>query len=50
MRNFVNYLGRIIKTQNAFYLPAGDGKVSFVDARSFSNPAAVDMILSTMPF
>jgi uncharacterized protein YbjT (DUF2867 family) len=50
MRNFVNYLGRIIKTQNAFYLPAGDGKVSFVDARSFSNPAAIDIVLSTMPF
>ena len=36
MRNFVNYLGRIIKTQNAFYLPAVDGKVSFVDARDIA--------------
>ncbi|HZC50369.1 MAG TPA: SDR family oxidoreductase [Nitrososphaeraceae archaeon] len=33
MQNFVNYLGHTIKTQNAFYLPAGDGKVSFIDAR-----------------
>jgi uncharacterized protein YbjT (DUF2867 family) len=35
MRNFVNYLGRTIKP-NAFYLPAGDGKVSFVDARDIA--------------
>jgi uncharacterized protein YbjT (DUF2867 family) len=36
MRNFVNYLGRTIKTQNAFYLLAGDGKVSFVYARDIA--------------
>lgn len=28
MQNFVNFFGHTIKTQNAFYLPAGDGKVS----------------------
>jgi uncharacterized protein YbjT (DUF2867 family) len=33
MQNFVNYYGRTIKNENAFYLPAGDGKISFVDAR-----------------
>jgi uncharacterized protein YbjT (DUF2867 family) len=33
MQNFVLYLCQTIKNQNAFYLPAGDGKVSFVDAR-----------------
>jgi hypothetical protein len=33
MQNFVNYFGQTIKTQNAFYLSAEGGKVSFVDAR-----------------
>jgi uncharacterized protein YbjT (DUF2867 family) len=33
MQNFVNYYGLTIKNENAFYLPAGDGKISFVDAR-----------------
>jgi uncharacterized protein YbjT (DUF2867 family) len=33
MQNFVNYFGHTIKSQNAFFLPAGDGEVSFVDAR-----------------
>ena len=33
MQNFVNYYNYTIKTQNAIYLPAGEGKVSFVDAR-----------------
>src|SRR5918912_2377844 len=36
MQNFVNYFGQTIRTQNAFYLPAGDGKVSFVDARDIA--------------
>ena len=36
MQNFVNYLGQTIRTQNAFYLPAGDGKVSFIDARDIA--------------
>jgi uncharacterized protein YbjT (DUF2867 family) len=34
MQNFVNYYG--IKNKNAFYLPAGDGKISFVDARDIA--------------
>ena len=33
MQNFVNYYNYTIGTQNAIYLPAGKGKVSFVDAR-----------------
>ena len=36
MQNFVNYFGHTIRTHNAFYLPAGDGKVSFVDARDIA--------------
>ena len=36
MQNFVNYFGQTIRIQNAFYLPAGDGKVSFVDARDIA--------------
>lgn len=33
MQNFVTRSSQTIKNQNAFYLPAGDGKISFVDAR-----------------
>jgi uncharacterized protein YbjT (DUF2867 family) len=33
MQNFITRSSQTIKSQNAFYLPAGDGKVSFVDAR-----------------
>jgi uncharacterized protein YbjT (DUF2867 family) len=36
MQNFVNYFGHTIRTHNAFYLPAGDGKVSFVDAKDIA--------------
>jgi uncharacterized protein YbjT (DUF2867 family) len=31
MQNFINFYGPTIKNQNAFYLSAGGGKVSFVD-------------------
>jgi uncharacterized protein YbjT (DUF2867 family) len=40
MQNFVNYFGYNIKAQNAIYLPAGEGKVSFVDARDVAAVAA----------
>jgi uncharacterized protein YbjT (DUF2867 family) len=40
MQNFVNYFGYNIKAQNAIYLPAGEGKVSFVDARDVAAAAA----------
>ena len=33
MQNFVNFLAPTIKAQNAFYAPAGDGRVSLVDTR-----------------
>ena len=40
MQNFVNYYGYNIKAQNAIYLPAGNGKISFVDARDVAAVAA----------
>ena len=40
MQNFVNYYGYNIKAQNAIYLPAGEGKVSFVDARDVAAVAS----------
>lgn len=36
MQNFVNYFGQTIRNQSAFYLPAGEGKVSFIDARDIA--------------
>ncbi len=39
MQNFVNYFGDTIKKQNAFYIPAGDGKVGFVDVRDIASVA-----------
>jgi uncharacterized protein YbjT (DUF2867 family) len=33
MQSFGNFFPQKIKDQSTFYLPAGDGKVSFVDAR-----------------
>jgi uncharacterized protein YbjT (DUF2867 family) len=44
MQNFVNYFGETIKKQNAFYIPAGEGKVSFVDVRDI---AAIAVALLT---
>ena len=40
MQNFINFFGQTIRNQNAFYLPAGDGKVSFVDARDIAAVSA----------
>jgi uncharacterized protein YbjT (DUF2867 family) len=40
MQNFVTFYGNTIKTQNAFYLPAGNHKVNFVDARDIAAVAA----------
>jgi uncharacterized protein YbjT (DUF2867 family) len=36
MQNFVNFDSQTIKEQGAFYLPAGDPKVSFVDVRDIA--------------
>jgi uncharacterized protein YbjT (DUF2867 family) len=33
MQNFITQFGYTIRTQNAFYVPVGDAKMSFVDAR-----------------
>jgi uncharacterized protein YbjT (DUF2867 family) len=45
MQNFVNYYGYTIRTQNAIYLPAGEGKVSFVDVRDVA--AVATKLLTT---
>src|SRR5438128_12395206 len=36
MQSFVNFYSQTIKTQNAFYLHAGDVKFSFVDVRDIA--------------
>ena len=33
MQNFINQFGYTIRTHNTFYVPAGDAKLSFIDAR-----------------
>jgi uncharacterized protein YbjT (DUF2867 family) len=45
MQNFVNYYGYSIKAQNAISLPAGEGKVSFVDVRDVA-AVAVKLLLT----
>jgi uncharacterized protein YbjT (DUF2867 family) len=45
MQNFVTRSSQTIKNQNAFYLPAGDGKISFVDARDVA-AVAVEVLTS----
>jgi uncharacterized protein YbjT (DUF2867 family) len=40
MQNFVNFYAPTIKTNNAFYIPGGDAKVSFVDVRDVAAVAA----------
>ena len=36
MQGFINFQGTTIKSNNAFYVPAEDAKVSFVDARDIA--------------
>ena len=43
MQNFVNWYGPTIKSDNAFYLPAGNLRASFVDARDIA-AVAVDAL------
>lgn len=45
MQNFINFFGQTIKTQNAIYLPVGDGKVSFVDVRDIA-AVATEILLA----
>src|SRR3979411_2376449 len=33
------FFGQTIKTQNAFYFPAGDGRIGFVDVRDIASVA-----------
>lgn len=40
MQNFVTFYSNFIKTQGAFYVPAGDAKASFVDVRDIAAVAA----------
>ncbi|HZA56524.1 MAG TPA: SDR family oxidoreductase [Candidatus Udaeobacter sp.] len=40
MQNFVTYQGETIRTENAFYLPCGDAREGFVDARDIARVAA----------
>jgi uncharacterized protein YbjT (DUF2867 family) len=44
MQNFVNFYSHSIKTQGAFYAPAGDAKVSFVDVRDIAAVAVQSLI------
>ena len=40
MQNFITFYSHFIKTLGAFYVPAGDAKVSFVDIRDIAAVAA----------
>jgi uncharacterized protein YbjT (DUF2867 family) len=44
MQNFVNYYSNSIRSQGAFYMPAGDAKVSFVDVRDIAAVAVKSLI------
>ncbi|WP_009634533.1 SDR family oxidoreductase [Synechocystis sp. PCC 7509] len=46
MQNFVNAMAETIKSDNAFYLNAGEGKVSFVDTRDIASVAVAALITS----
>ena len=45
MQNFINYFGQTIKTQDTFYVPARDGKASFVDVRDIA-AVATEILLN----
>ena len=40
MQNFINFYGNTIRNQSSFCVPAGEGKVSFVDVRDVAAVAA----------
>jgi uncharacterized protein YbjT (DUF2867 family) len=44
MQNFVNFYSHSIKSQGAFYVPAGEGEVSFVDVRDIAAVAVQSLI------
>ncbi|MBL8148433.1 MAG: SDR family oxidoreductase [Blastocatellia bacterium] len=39
MQNYLTFYGHTIKTQNSFYLPQGDGKISLIDTRDIASVA-----------
>jgi uncharacterized protein YbjT (DUF2867 family) len=43
MQNFLNFFGHTIKTHDAFYLPAGDQRVGFVDVRDIAAVAVLEL-------
>ena len=45
-QNYITFTGSTIKTQNAFYLPMGDGKISLVDVRDVAAVAATALTQS----
>jgi uncharacterized protein YbjT (DUF2867 family) len=47
MQNFVNFYSHSIKTQRAFYVPAADAKVSFVDVRDIAAVAVQALVTTT---
>ena len=47
MQNFVTFYSHFIKTQGAFYVPAGDAKASFVDVRDIAAVAVQSLRGST---
>jgi uncharacterized protein YbjT (DUF2867 family) len=44
VQNFINFYGPTIENQNAFYLPAGEGKVSFVDVHDVAAVAVKSLM------
>ena len=46
MQNFVNFSSHSVKTQGAFYVPAGNARISFVDVRDIA-AIAVHALTST---
>ena len=44
MQGFINFQGSTIKSNNAFYIPAGDAKVSMVDARDIAAVAVKALV------
>ena len=47
MQNFVNFYSHSIKTQGAFYVPAADAKVSFVDVHDIAAVAVQALVTTT---
>jgi uncharacterized protein YbjT (DUF2867 family) len=43
MQNFLNFFGYTIKTHGAFYLPARDQRVSFIDVRDIASVAVREL-------